>query len=469
MKRAASWKLAASLAVVGVACQRAPEPGAAPAGPSASAAASAAATPGSSAPGVSSASPATPPAGKGSPRPSGPLNVLLLSVDCLRADMPWTGYPRPIAPNLTRLAEESVVYTHAYSVASYTAKSVAALLSGRYPSSLYRSGYFFTDYPKANVFLPEILQPAGVRTMGVHAHLYFGRGKQLDQGFDVWELVPGITFDPETDKNVTSDKMTDIGIRLLSDPANTSRPFFAWLHYTDPHDVYVKHKEAPDFGKTNRDRYDQEVFFADLHIGRLLDWARKQPFWDRTAVIVTADHGEAFGEHGLYKHAFWLWEVLTRVPLLVHAPGAKPARIDQNRSHIDLAPTILDLAGITEQPPSFVGASLVPEVYGTKPPNDRDPIVLDLPEDSHNPMIRGIVRGTDKLLVYGKGRGRPELYDLAADPGELTDLSKKSPEKLATMRAEFDRVWATIPMIAPYGGNKLVGGGTANGPMGPPK
>lgn len=397
--------------------------------------------------------------------PAKPLNVILLSIDCLRQDMPWAGYDKPIAPNLTKLAGESVVYTHAYSVSSYTAKSVGAFLTSRYPSTLYRSGYFFTDYAKSNLFLAEVLHDHGVRTMGVHAHLYFGRGKQLDQGFDVWELVPGITFDATTDKNVTSDKMTDLGIKLLSDGANTSKPFFAWLHYTDPHDEYNKHPESPDFGKNNRGRYDNEVFFTDLHVGRLLDFARKQPWWENTAVIVTADHGEAFGEHGMFKHAFWLWEVLVRVPILVHAPGAAPARIDANRSQIDLAPTILDLAGIHEQPPSFVGRSLVPEIYGAETPGNREPIVLDLPEDSHNPQVRAIVRGTLKLIVYGKAR--TELYDLQADPGELHDLSKTEPEKLSTMKAEFDETWAGIPFVESYGGAKLREGGTAKGPMGP--
>jgi len=411
-----------------------------------------------------SAAPAQAPAPRG---PTGPLNVLLVSIDSMREDMPWAGYDKPIAPNLTKLAAESVVYTHAYSVSSYTAKSVGAFLTSRYPSSLYRSGYFFTDYPKSNLFLAEVLHDHGIRTMGVHAHLYFGRGKQLDQGFDVWELVPGITFDAETDKNVTSDKMTDIGIRLLGDPANTGKPFFAWLHYTDPHDEYVKHPESPDFGKNNRGRYDSEVYFTDLHVGRLLDFARKQPWWSKTAVIVTADHGEAFGEHGVYKHAFWLWEVLTRVPLIVHAPGAAPSRIDENRSLIDLAPTVLDLEGVHDVPPSFVGRSLVPEVYGIEKPTNREPIVLDLPEDSHNPQVRAIILGNLKLIVYGAVRS--ELYDLSTDPGELHDLSKTEPGKLAAMKVAFDNAWAKIPVVAPYGGNKLREGGTANGPMGPPK
>ena len=182
--------------------------------------------------------------------------------------MPWAGYDQPVAPNLTKLAAESVVYTNMYSVSSYTAKSVAAFLTSRYPSTLYRSGYFFTDYAKSNTFLAEVLHDQGIRTMGMHAHTYFGRGKQLDQGFDVWDLVPGISFDPTTDKNITSDKLTDIGMRVLGDPANTGKPFFAWLHYLDPHDEYMLHPESPKFGKDTRSRYDGEVFFTDLHVGR---------------------------------------------------------------------------------------------------------------------------------------------------------------------------------------------------------
>jgi arylsulfatase A-like enzyme len=141
------------------------------------------------------------------PKPAkpGPLNVLLLTVDSLRADMPWTGYPREIAPNLSKVAQQAVVYENAYSISSYTAKSVATLLSGQYPSSLYRSGWFFAGYGDANQFLPEFMQKANVRTLSAHAHLYFDRGKNLNQGFDVWELVKGLQFDAQTDNSVTSD------------------------------------------------------------------------------------------------------------------------------------------------------------------------------------------------------------------------------------------------------------------------
>ena len=90
----------------------------------------------------------------------------------MRADMPWAGYPRKIAPNLTALEKQSISYTRAYSVSSYTAKSVAAVLSGQYPSSLKRSGYFFTKYPDSDLFFPELLHKAGVHTMATHGHMY---------------------------------------------------------------------------------------------------------------------------------------------------------------------------------------------------------------------------------------------------------------------------------------------------------
>jgi choline-sulfatase len=411
-----------------------------------------------------SASVAAPSAPKG---PAKPLNVLLVTIDSLRADMPWTGYSRPIAPNLTKLAKESVVYTNAYSVSSYTAQSVGALLSSRYPSTLYRAGWFFTGYNKSNLFFPELLQEKGIRTIGWHGHMYFARGKGLDQGFDVWELAPGITFDPQTDNHITSEKLTKLGIELLGKPDNTGKQFFAWVHYMDPHDQYIKHEESPDFGNKNRDRYDSEVWHTDKWLGELLSFAEKQPWWKDTALVVSADHGEAFGDKDMYKHAFEIWEVLTRVPLLIKAPGASPARIEERRSAIDLAPTLLELMG-QKPPASFMGESLVAEIYGAKKPEPRELIITELTEDSHNPPRRAIISGDTKLLVYGKG-WKYMLYDLSKDPGEAKDLSKDEPEKLEEMKKLFDKTFAEIPSVSPYGGMKLKGGGSANGPMGPPE
>ncbi len=413
-------------------------------------------------PSAPSAAPAPPPPPEG---PSEPLNVLFITIDSLRADMPWTGYERKIAPNLTRLAKESVVYDNAYSPSSYTAQSVAAYLAGRPASTLYRTGWFFTGYAKSNEFFPERLQESGIRTLGWHAHMYFGRGKGLDQGFDVWELVPGITFNPNTDEHITSDKMTKLGIEILSKPENTGKQFFAWAHYMDPHDEYKKHPESPDFGSKNRDRYDSEVFFTDLWIQKLLEFCEKQPWWKKTALIITADHGEAFGEHDMWKHAFDIWQMLVRVPLIMKLPGAEPRRIHARRSTLDVTPTIMDLM---KQKPleSALGQSLVKEAYGAQEAKDRDVISVELTEDSHNPERRAVIHGNYKLTVWGLGY-KYLLFDIEKDPGELDDLSKKEPDKLAEMKKVFDETFAKIPSIRPYGGMKLKEGSEANGPTGP--
>jgi choline-sulfatase len=392
------------------------------------------------------------------------LNVLLLTVDSLRSDMPWTGYPREIAPNLTALAKQSAVYTNAYSASSYTAKSVSSLLTSKYPSSLYRSGYFFAGFSDANLFLQEVLQQGGVRTMSGHGHLYFDRGKNLNQGFDIWELAPGITFDSSTDKNITSDKMTDMAIKMLSDEGNTNKQFFMWFHYMDPHDQYVKHELSPDFGKNNRDRYDSEVYFTDHHLGRLFEFGKTKDWWQRTAIIISADHGETFGEHGMFKHAFELWEVLTRVPLVIYYPGITPKVISERRSHLDVAPTILDMMGHAI-PKDFDGRSMLPELQGAAPEN-REPIVLDLPEDKNNPDRHAIISGDYKLIVKNYG-ATYLLFNLKTDPAEETDLAKKEPEKLAQLKALYEKTWKQIPVVVPFGDIPLPSGRKANGPRGP--
>ena len=401
-------------------------------------------------------SPAIPKAADG---PSRPLDVLLVIVDGMRIDMPWAGYERDIAPNLTALEKHSVSYTRGYSVSSYTAKSVAAMLSGQYPSALVRSGHFFTVFPESNLFFPEVLQKGGVHTMSAQAGTYLRHGTGLDQGFVDWRIIQGVTMDPRSKDFITSEKLTRLVIEQLR-AAPVGRPRFLYVHYMDPHEPYLKHPEAPQWGNSARDRYDQEIFHTDRWVGQLIDFCRRQGWWDRTAVIVTADHGEGFGEHGRFKHAFDLWEMLTRVPLFFRLPGASPRRIGVPRSHIDLAPTILDLMG-QPIPAEFAGKSLVPELYGGEAyPR---PVLLDLPEDNRNPERRALVDGDWKLMVYGPDDAF-DLYDLRSDPGEEHKLTKKEPEKLEQMKSLYQRLWGAVHTVQAYGGVKLVSGNIAKGP-----
>jgi len=403
-----------------------------------------------------------PPAKAAEPKRPERYNVLLILVDSMRADMPWAGYPRAIAPNLTALEKESVSYTRGFSVSSYTAKSVAAVLSGKYPSTLFRSAPFFTRYPESNLFLAELLQGAGVYTASAHAHMYMRPGVGFDQGFDKWQVVEGIKFDNKTDNHVTSQKLTPIAIEQLEQkPAD--RPFFMYLHYMDPHDVYVKHQEA-DFGQGLRDRYDSEIFYTDLWIGKLLEYMKQKPWWDETVVIVSADHGEAFGEHDMHRHAFELWNVLTHVPLFFRIPGVAGRHIDTPRSAVDIAPTVAELMQV-KAPNDFSGVSLVSELMGGE--SKARPVLLELPADTNNPERRAIISGDFKLLVFESG-WRMDLYNLKDDPGETKNLAKEQPEKLAELKREFEAEWAKYQRIKPFGGNELRGGGTANGPMKPP-
>jgi choline-sulfatase len=235
----------------------------------------------------------------------------------------------------------------------------------------------------------------------------------------------------------------------------------------DPHDQYNRHEEAPNFGNKARDRYDQEVFYTDLWVKKRFDFVEQQPFGKDTYLVISADHGEAFGEHQMYKHAFELWEVLTRVPLIICGPGIKAQRVSERRSHIDLVPTFLDLLG--QKPvPELPGKSLLPELTGREPPKSREPIYLELTEDSHNPPRRAVIRGDHKLIWSGSG-DKFQLFDLKQDPGEEKDLAKADPDALKDMVAAYRGVLDKLPMVEPYGNMKLHEGGTARGPTGPGK
>jgi choline-sulfatase len=373
--------------------------------------------------------------------PHGPWNVVLISIDSLRADMPWAGYPRPIAPRLTELEKRSVSYTHAYSISSFTSKSVGGLLGGTYPSAMKRDGEFFTRYYAANVMFPEILQAAGIHTLAGHAHAYLDKGHGFEQGFDDYRVVPGITFDYNKDPYITSQKLTPLAIDMLGKAAEKPGRFFAWFHYMDPHDVYQPHPEQPQFGTKARDLYDGEVLYTDGWVGKLVDFIEAQPWGKKTAVIITADHGEAFGEHNLHRHAFELYDVLVHVPMFFLVPGVAPRHIDVPRSHVDLAPTILDLLGVPKSS-ELRGESLVPEVVEAhdEPPR---PVVCDLPDDSFNERRRALIEGSSKIIALANDY-RYEIYDLDKDPGELDNLVKKDPDRAKAMIARYKEISRTI-------------------------
>jgi choline-sulfatase len=382
--------------------------------------------------------------------PTPPFNVLLLTIDSLRADMPWAGYPRPIAPHLEALHRRAVDYPHGYAISSFTSKSLGGLVSGRYPSELARTGVFFTQYLKSNVMVCESLAEAGVPCVAGMAHGYLAKGYAgFDQGYRDWRLVPGITFDYNTDPYITSDKLTPLAIEMLSDTSLTRAPFFAWFHFMDPHDKYQSHEDGPHWGTHSRDLYDEEVFYTDRWIGTLLDFVASQPWGARTVIVVSADHGEAFGEHHEYRHGHELYEELVHVPLFFVVPGRAPRTIDVVRSQIDLVPTIVELLGQTPGA-ELRGQSFAAELLGGEAAPARD-VVCDLPRDDWNDRRRSILHEGWKLIAFGDDT-RFELYDLGADPGEQTDLFWKRRDVAVDMQRRYREASATIVEVAPAGG-----------------
>jgi choline-sulfatase len=387
------------------------------------------------------------------------LNVILITIDTLRPDVGFMGYPKPTTPNLDRLAAKGVVFDDAYAMASYTGKSLGPLLIGKYPSETRRNGAHFNTYAAANVFLAERFAKAGFRTAGAASHWYFNAWTGLSQGFAEFDLsAKPPSGQGDTDTSVTSKELTDAALRIVDKPETTSGRFFLWVHYFDPHAQYAPHAKdgAPSFlgdgekgaAAASKAAYDGEVWFTDKHVGRLLDRVASEPWGKKTAIIVTADHGEAFAEHGMSWHGVEIWEPLVRVPLLVYVPGVVPHHVPLKRGHVDLVPTILDIAGIEAPADELSGQSLIGDVMakdGTK--LEEKDVYIDMPVGPNTQMRRAIVTGpTPGMKLIQLGPSSYNLFDLAKDPAEKEDLSrdrsKLGPvlDALQSMRARLKEI-----------------------------
>jgi arylsulfatase A-like enzyme len=293
------------------------------------------------------------------------------------------------------------------------------------------------------------LQKAGIHTVSVQGHWYFFKTYGFERGYDVIDSEATPADQPiEGDRSSNGDELSDRIIAQLDQPELETKQFFLWSHYIDPHAEYVPHDDF-DFGHRGRERYDGEIAFVDHHFGRVLAALEKKSFAGRTVVIVTSDHGEAFGEHELYRHGFELWEELVRVPLIVYVPGAEPHRVAVRRSAIDLAPTVLELFGVA--PPAagakdaLRGESLLPDIV--PPPGYQSvarPLYIDMPAGPYNDERQAYIEDDVKLITSG---GRPlGLFDLKKDPGEkrdrTDDAQKLEPmlEKTKAFRRSLDEV-----------------------------
>jgi arylsulfatase A-like enzyme len=354
------------------------------------------------------------------------LNLLLVTIDTLRADhLGCYGYGRPTSPAIDRLAAEATLFENGWAHAPSTRYSMPAIATGRWPSAIaWDESIWWPRIAPGMRTTAEALHDAGYFTAGMFSFSYFAIAdhRGFERGMDLYRSDRAVLHvavnGPMESRGSSSREMTDDAMAFVD--AHRDRRFFLWLHYYDPHLSYERHPEVPSFGDARVDLYDGEIRFTDLHFGRLLDHLRENGLWERTVIVLTGDHGEGFGEHGVTEHGFDLYTAQTKVPFIVRVPGVPPRRVRAPAGHIDIAPTLLNLArGHAE--PGFIGRSLVPDILGP-PAADTDTRAVFQEVTSERGKKRALVTTTRHLIWNATPGDTTECYDRAADPGERRDI-----------------------------------------------
>jgi arylsulfatase A-like enzyme/Flp pilus assembly protein TadD len=355
-------------------------------------------------------------------------NVLLVTIDTLRKDRVGAfGNRQGLTPTLDRLAAGGIRYTRAFSHVPMTLPAHTSILTGLTPR---RHGVRNNTTFRLDERVPTLatmIKSVGYRTGAfIGAFVLDGRFG-LNRGFDEYDDRLGHGDRPSFRfaERRAGDVVAAAGNWIVSagPPASPSKPWFAWVHLFDPHAPY----DAPAGARTDRAPYDAEVAYVDGMLGQFLDRLRAARALDRTLIVVTADHGESLGEHGETTHGLFAYDATIAVPLIVSGPGLAPGEVDAPVAHADLTPTILDLLGATI-PEDLDGRSLV-----QVPPRDR-PIYFEALDASLTrgwaPLF-GVIQNGWKFIDLPD----PELYDLAADPGEQHNRAGGDPHADLLKRA----------------------------------
>jgi hypothetical protein len=366
--------------------------------------------------------------------------VVLLTVDSLRADVVSDAGNAARFPTFAALKRDGVAFTRARAPGSQTSASLGALFAMRTFSELLWTDHgqgktrflFPADDPTPR--FPELLGAHGVDTTTVASMVQLTNEFGLARGFRE-ETVP--VRGPN--KLYGPNAIDVILARLESAPEG--KPLFAYAHLMDLHTPY----DAAGVGGTDHDRYLAGASLDDAQVGRVLTLLEAR-FGRRWALLVSADHGEAFGEHGTRDHGKTLYEELLRVPLLVRAPVLAPRVVDEPVTLADLGPTILDLFGVAT-PPGALGQSLAPLLAGGHASLSR-PIVAE------GRLRRALVRPDGLKVIEDLRRKCVEAYDLDADPQETRNVFDEEPARtlpaLGELRAFFAKHARVGPGSLPY-------------------
>lgn len=369
--------------------------------------------------------------------------ILLVTVDALRADrMGVAGYRRAgksLTPNLDALAARGAYFTHVWAQAPNTPRSFPSIVTSRYPSEIawQKQGLNYSPILPSNVTVFEAMAAAGFRPIGIFSHFYFTADRGISQGFAEWSDQGAGTI-AESNKDVASPRIVPRVVDRLAKLAGSSDRFVVWTHLFEPHSSYMPHKQFPPSGNESgvpglMEKYDWEIAFADMWVGKLLAGLEAAGLAGDTAVLVASDHGEAWNEHKQMFHGTDLFDEQLRVPVILVAPGVAPASYDDPVALVDLAPTLLDLAG-APAPAAFRGRSLLPRATGGPPASH--PVFAELLPATAWPHHAVMLVDGGKKLIHRVGERRFELYDLDKDPGEKKNLADDpaSAETLSSMK-----------------------------------
>jgi hypothetical protein len=334
--------------------------------------------------------------------------VVLLTIDGLRSDVVYGPAHEKAVPNLRDMAKRSLWFSRVWSPAAYTMASMHSFFTGTYRSQLDRAR-------KNEQHLVTLLDRAGVRTLNVSTTKVLGSGGSIARGFAEERKLEG----------ASSERVVDEVIEVLDTRAGG--PLFIFSHIMDAHAPYTLGGKRG----SQKQRYVAEVAFVDKAIGRLRRELAKRKLQDSTYLILSSDHGEAFGEHGRDFHATTVYEEMIRIPLLIEGPGIKPHHASTWVSLIDVGPTVLSLFGIPT-PGESLGQSLVPFMRGERPRLTR-PLAVD------GVKIRALLIDERWKAIVDVPRRTEELYDLKSDPGEKQNLAEEpyAHAYFATLRAFF--------------------------------
>jgi arylsulfatase A-like enzyme/lipopolysaccharide biosynthesis regulator YciM len=359
------------------------------------------------------------------------VNVLLISMDTTRADrLGCYGYDKNTTPNIDSFAGESVLFKSAVAHVPFTFPSHLSIMTGTLP--IYHGSHDNGGMPisDAHITLAEVLKEDGYKTGAILASYVLNAQFGLNQGFDTYTDFDDSSVGTTAFCNGRRAAETGhLAIEWIEE--NKEDKFFLFAHYYDPHFPYDPNEP---FAANFKDPYDGEIASVDESVGRIMEKLKELGLYDDTLIIIVGDHGELLGEHEEAGHGYYIYEGAVKVPFIVKMPGSnRPYVVDDTVGLIDIFPTVCSMVGITV--PEFIqGVDLCGYLKGKAEKKDRYIYTESMTATKlGGNSLLGVVSNRYKYIQTT----RPELYDVARDPGEENNLIDKDPKRARLMQGNL--------------------------------